>query len=246
MDKTHKDHVPGNPYEQQIRDYYKHIDTFIGEIKQLAPDNTVIYVVSDHGAKRMDGMFVINQWLADNGYLKFNTPPAPGTTIEKADVDWSQTRAWAWGGFYGRLFLNVKGREPQGVVEPDQVDAVLEEIRTKLSAERGPGGQELHHQIYRATELYPDATGDVPDLLIFWGDLYWKVAGTVGYPSLYIDQDDKGLDYGVHDWNGIFVKYDPTTTGDGHRDDLNILDVTPTILNDFGITPLPGMRGKII
>ncbi len=246
MDSTHKDYVPGNPYEQKIRDYYKHIDTFIGEVRELAPPDTIIYVVSDHGAKRMDGMFVLNQWLAQEGYLVFKTPPAPGTTIEQADIDWTKTRAWAWGGFYGRLFLNVAGREPQGIVEPGQVDELIEEIRSKLSAVPGPTGQDLQHQIYRATELYPDAVGDVPDLLIFWGDLYFKIAGTVGYPSLYIDQDDKGLDYGVHDWNGIFIKHNPLIPGAGEQTQLDILDVTPTILNDFGIQPLPGMRGKVI
>jgi len=246
MDPEHKDYEAGNPYEEKIREYYRHIDRWIGDLQALAPEGTIFYVVSDHGAKRMEGMFVINEWLIDNGYLVLKNKPKEPTSIEKCDVDWSKTRAWAWGGFYARLFVNLEGREPQGVVPEAEYESFIEELRGKLMQVAGPDGQVLEHKIYRATELYPEATGDVPDLLIFWGDLYWKVAGTLGYDSHYIDQDDRGLDYGVHDWNGIFVKYDPAVAGQGKRDDLDILDVTPSILADFGQGVPSDMRGKVI
>ncbi len=246
IDPQHKDYVPGNPHEQKIKEYYQHIDRFIGELQTLAPEGTIFYVVSDHGAKRMEGMFVINEWLIENGYLVLNTWPEKPTTIEKCDVDWGRTKAWAWGGFYSRLFINVKGREPQGCVEPDEADALLEEIRGKLLAVKGPDGQQLKHLIYRSHELYENPKGDVPDLLIFWGDLFWKVAGTVGYHRLYIDQDDRGLDYGVHDWDGVFVKYDPVQKGAGEKESITIFDVMPSILNDFGVTIPNGLRGTVI
>lgn len=246
IDPKHKDHVPGNPYQKKIKEYYQHIDRFIGELQSLAPEGTIFYIVSDHGAKRMEGMFVINEWLIENGYLVLKNKPANVVSIEKADVDWSKTKAWAWGGFYGRLFVNVKGREPQGIVEPSDVDALLEELRGKLKAVNGPKGESLDNQIYRSHELYPEgAYGDVPDLLIFWGDLFYKIAGTIGYNTLYIDQDDKGLDYGVHDWNGIFIKHDPQQPGKGQQQ-INILDVCPTILNDFGLEAPAGARGKAL
>lgn len=246
MDPEHKDYEPGNPYEQKIRDYYTHIDSWIAKIEKKAPEGTIFYVVSDHGAKRMEGMFVINEWLIDNGYLTLKTPLEKPTTIEACDIDWSKTRAWAWGGFYSRLFINVKDREPQGIVDPSDVPALIEELREKLLAVKGPKGEDLKHELYTAKELYPNATGDVPDLLIFWGDLYWKVAGTLGYGSYYIDQDDRGLDYGVHDWDGIFIQYDPSQKGLGEKNDLSILDVAPTILDNFGQDVPPDMRGKII
>jgi len=246
IDEQHKAYVPGNPYEQKIKEYYQHIDRFIGELQTLAPEGTIFYVVSDHGAKRMEGMFVINEWLIQHGYLTLNSFPSKPMSIEKCDVDWSKTRAWAWGGFYSRLFINVKGREPQGCVEPAEADALMEEIRAKLLAEKGPDGQHLEHRIYRASELYTDPQGDVPDLLIFWGDLFWKVAGTVGYNRLYIDQDDRGLDFGVHDWNGVFIKYDPKNLGAGHIENIDIRDVMPSILNDFEVQIPDSAQGKVI
>jgi predicted AlkP superfamily phosphohydrolase/phosphomutase len=244
IDKQHKDYVPGNPYEQKIKEYYQHIDRFIGELQTLAPEGTIFYVVSDHGAKRMEGMFVINEWLIENGYLVLKKFPEKPMSIEKCDVDWSKTRAWAWGGFYSRLFINVAGREPQGCVEPGDVDALLEEIRSKLMAVKGPGGQALEHKIYRSHELYNNPKGDVPDLLIFWGDLFWKVAGTVGYKRLYIDQDDRGLDYGVHDWHGVFIKSDPSRRGRGETSGIEIFDVMPSVLNDFGLAIPEDIRGR--
>ncbi len=244
MDPEHKEYTEGNPYKAQILEYYKKIDAWIGEVQELAPDNTIFYIVSDHGAKRMEGMFVINDWLIDNGYLVLKEKPEPGTSIQKVNVDWSKTKAWAWGGFYGRLFVNVQGREPEGIVLEEEVDSFIEEMRTKLMAVKGPNGEVLEHRLVRTKELYPDCVGDAPDLMIFWGDLYWKVAGTLGYNAHYIDQDDRGLDFGVHDWNGVFIKSDPNINGVGKRDDLSILDVTPSILQDFGIDIPIDLRGK--
>lgn len=246
IDPKHKDYVPGNPYEQKIKEYYQHIDRFIGELQTLAPKDTIFYVVSDHGAKRMEGMFVINEWLMQHGYLTLKSKPTKPMSIEKCDVDWNKTKAWAWGGFYSRLFINVAGREPQGCVPPSEVDALLEEIRGKLLAEKGPNGETLQHKIFRGEELYTNPKGDVPDLLIFWGDLFWKVAGTIGYNRLYIDQDDRGLDYGVHDWHGVFVKYNPATVGRGEQQGIRIYDVMPSVLKDFGVSIPESAIGTVI
>ncbi|MFH1426556.1 MAG: alkaline phosphatase family protein [Candidatus Kerfeldbacteria bacterium] len=246
MDPTHKDYEAGNPFENKIREYYMHIDAFIGEVREMAPADTVIYVVSDHGAKRMDGMFVINEWLIENGYLVLKEFPKEPTSINACDVDWSKTKAWAWGGFYGRLFLNIKGREQQGIVDPADADALLDELRSKLMEVKGPNGEEMKHLLVKPGELYADGRGDSPDLMIFWGDLYYKLAGTLGYNSLYIEKDDRGLDFGVHDWYGVYLRHDPKAKGLGEKDGLSILDITPTWLNDFGMDVPGDMRGTII
>ena len=145
--------------------------------------------------------------------------------------------------------MNIKGREPQGIVEPGEADALLDEIRNKLMTVSGPAGEKLKHEIYKPQELYDNPTGDVPDMLIFWGDLFWKCAGTVGYHSLYIDKDDRGLDFGVHDWYGVYIKWNPAIRGSGEcdgRNPIDIRDVTPTILSDYGIPATPDMQGKVI
>ena len=75
--------------------------------------------MSDHGARPMMGGICFNDWLIENGYLTLKEPVREPTPSAKTAIDWSRTVAWGDGGYYGRLFLNVAGREPQGVVQPE-------------------------------------------------------------------------------------------------------------------------------
>src|SRR5262249_18841259 len=69
MDPEHRKHEPGNPYADAIRDYYRHVDGLMARLLAHADDETVVLVVSDHGAKRMDGGIRINEWLRGEGLL---------------------------------------------------------------------------------------------------------------------------------------------------------------------------------
>ena len=73
----------------------------------------------------MHGAICVNEWLADEGYLVLAERPTKVTPFSDVEVDWGSTRAWGEGGYYCRLCLNVRGREPQGIVEPDEVEPLL-------------------------------------------------------------------------------------------------------------------------
>ena len=73
-------------------------------------------VVSDHGAQCMHGGIALNEWLIRRGDLVLQSPPTAPSRLEGLKIDWAKTTAWGAGGYYGRLFLNVKGREPQGLI----------------------------------------------------------------------------------------------------------------------------------
>jgi predicted AlkP superfamily phosphohydrolase/phosphomutase len=77
--------------------------------------DTAVLVVSDHGAQPLMGGICINEWLMANGYLTLKEPPTEVLCLDQAAVDWSQTQVWGAGGYYARIFLNVQGREPQGI-----------------------------------------------------------------------------------------------------------------------------------
>jgi predicted AlkP superfamily phosphohydrolase/phosphomutase len=132
MDPTHPKYQAGNPFEHAIRDYYRYVDREVGEVLKLVPEDTVVLVVSDHGAKKMDGGVCFNEWLIQEGYLALQTYPDAPTPIDKASIDWAHTRAWGDGGYYGRLFLNVQGREPQGIVPPSEYEGVRQELIDKI------------------------------------------------------------------------------------------------------------------
>src|SRR5262249_29582118 len=102
MDPTHPKYEPGNPYEEAIRTYYRYVDGEVGEVLDLIGGDSAVLVLSDHGAKKMDGAVCINEWLMQQGHLGLRTPVSQPTPIGQAPIDWERTRAWGDGGYYGR------------------------------------------------------------------------------------------------------------------------------------------------
>ncbi|MEM2144380.1 MAG: alkaline phosphatase family protein [Candidatus Jordarchaeaceae archaeon] len=246
FDKEHPKYVPNNKYENVIKEYYKYLDKEIGNLLELVDQNTIVIVVSDHGAKGMKGAFCINQWLMKEGYLKIKDKPERGTALEESQIDWSKTKAWGWGGYYARIFINVEGREPQGTVTPEDYEKTLDELAEKLKQIHGPDGETFNNKVYKPEEIYDELNGDPPDLIVYLDDLYWRSAGTVGYDTLYLSENDTGPDDAVHSEYGVFILYDPTKKSGLELQNLNILDVAPTILKILHI-PIPKeMRGKAI
>ncbi|MBC7364679.1 MAG: alkaline phosphatase family protein [Candidatus Aminicenantes bacterium] len=243
MDREHHLYEPGNPFETAIFDYYKFLDENIGRLLEKIDDRTAVLVVSDHGAKRMKGAFCINDWLIEQGDLVVTEPPEKGQNVEKLKIDWSKTRAWGWGGYYARIFLNVEGREPQGIIKPEDYEAVRDELAERIKAIRGPQGEEWKTVVIKPQEHYPELNGDYPDLMVYFDDLYWRSAGTLGYGSLYLEENDTGPDDAVHDYEGIYILYDPERPG-GRVQNANILDIAPTILTLLEGPEVQGLQGK--
>ncbi len=232
MDPEHHKYVPGNKYENVIRDYYKLIDREVKTLLEKIPKDTIIVVVSDHGAKRMKGAFTVNQWLAQQGYLKLEEEPSkPGVDLKDVKIDWSKTIAWGWGGYYARIFLNVKGREPKGIIEPRDYEHMRDQLAREIRKIRGPNGEQWKTMVYKPEELYPEVNGDAPDLIVYFDDLYWRSAGTLGWPTNYLPENDRGPDDAVHDWHGILAIYDPEGTLDkGFKGEVNAVEVKDLIM----------------
>jgi predicted AlkP superfamily phosphohydrolase/phosphomutase len=248
MDPTHPKYQAGNPYEHAIRDYYRYVDREVGELIGLAPADTVVLVVSDHGAKKMDGGICFNEWLMREGYLTLVSQPEQPTPIDKASIDWAKTQAWGDGGYYGRLFLNVQGREPQGTIAPQDYERVRQELIDKIAAIADPQGRPLGSKAYRPQELYRAVNGVPPDLIVYFGDLHWRSVGSVGVGSIYTFDNDTGPDEANHDWHGIFIMNEVGCQlgrlQPGHQEGLRLYDVGATIRNLFGLPPDPRAIGR--
>jgi predicted AlkP superfamily phosphohydrolase/phosphomutase len=160
-------------------------------------------------------------------------------------VDWSKTTAWAWGGYYARIFINVKGREKDGVVDPRDYESTREQLKREIEGIKGPKGEKWDTKVYKPEELYPVCNGDPPDLLVYLDDLYWRSAGTIGHNTLYLPENDTGPDDAVHDYDGIFILYDPRKNVSG-RVDITIYDVAPTVLKLMGLQVPGGMEGRAL
>jgi len=116
FDRAHRLHEPGNRYESALLDYYRLVDAEIGRTLDVLPPDTSIMVVSDHGAKGMEGAICVNDWLIEQGHLALHEAPTERVKLSTRMIDWSRTRVWGEGGYYGRIFFNVEGREPAGLI----------------------------------------------------------------------------------------------------------------------------------
>lgn len=238
FDATHRAHDPHNQFKDAILNYYRLIDKQIGQLLKEIPKETIVLVVSDHGAKKMDGAFCINEWLIQEGYLVLNKYPNTVMPLEEADVNWSRTRAWAWGGYYGRVFLNVKGRDPEGLIEKNQFEKERTTLMKKLKSVTDEKGNPLKNSITTPERLYKKVNGNPSDIFTIFGDLAWRAAGTIGHKTLWIFDNDTGPDDAVHDWDGIFIMYDPQHPKSRHVKGMVLYDVASIILSKFGINTL--------
>lgn len=248
MDPAHHKYEAGNPFEQAIRDYYRYLDRELQSLLELVPSDTLVLVVSDHGSKRMDGGICFNEWLIREGYLTLKNPPTSPTPIGKVAIDWSKTKAWGDGGYYGRCFMNVKGREPEGIVDPAHYERVRDALIAGIAAITDPAGKSIGSTAFRPEEIYREVRGVAPDLIVYFGDLAWRSVGAVGMGGIHTFENDTGPDEANHDWFGIFIL--STVRGEaplrGDLGDLSIYDVAPTVLRLLGQAVPPDMIGRAL
>ena len=246
MDERHPLYVPDSPFANVIHDYYCHVDRCIGTFLSQCDDDTAILVVSDHGAQPLMGGFCLNQWLIEEGYLILQEPDQP-MFLEQATVDWSRTKAWGAGGYYGRVFMNVKGREPQGVIPLADYERERQQLASQLEAIIQPNGHSLGVKAYTPQQLYQRVRGVAPDLIVYFQDLAWRSLGTVGVQSLYSLENDTGSDDANHAQHGLIIFSDPQQPKNGQKlEGAQIYDLLPTLLSRYEIAVPAGLRGKVL
>jgi predicted AlkP superfamily phosphohydrolase/phosphomutase len=248
-DPSHPKYEPGNEYESAFRDYYRLLDREVGSLLEALPGDAVRILMSDHGARAMVGGVCFNDWLLQEGYLTLSGSSAGLIPIDKAPIDWSRTMAWGDGGYYGRLFLNVAGREPQGIVEQARYEEVRDELVRKLEGMKGPDGQPLGTRVIKPQDVYPEVRGVAPDLIVYFGDLEWRSVGTLGMGEdggWFTHENDTGPDGANHDRAGVFAMTGLAGQPTGKTEGLNLVDVGPTLMKLYGLPEPEGVQGRSI
>ena len=241
-----------NNFQNAIHEYYKYVDTLVGELLEFADANTRVLIVSDHGAKRMDGAIALNEWLIQNGYLTLKKYPTAPTRFDELEVDWSRTQAWGEGGYYGRICLNIEGREPQGSVRREDYDSLRRKLKAELEALGDENGTSIGTRVVLSDEAYKATRNIAPDLSVFFGDLYWRSSGMVGSGKIHSRENDTGPDGANHNWDGILLMAEGKDLARNRASapapvqGMRIFDVAPTILESFKIPRLPEMQGRAI
>jgi predicted AlkP superfamily phosphohydrolase/phosphomutase len=247
MDPRHPKYIPDSPLHEAIHDYYRHVDAHIGELLSQCDEDTTVLVVSDHGARPLMGGVCVNEWLQTEGYLKLAEQPASPTTLDKARVDWKHTKAWGEGGYYSRIFLNVRGREPEGIISPVDYERERTALAEQLRAMPGPDGKLLENKVFTPQQLYRSVRGVAPDLIVYFGNLAWRSVGTVGGNDLFTTENDTGPDDANHAQYGMFIYYDPKHAGHGTTiEGAQIYDILPTLLTRYNVQQPSRLRGKVL
>jgi predicted AlkP superfamily phosphohydrolase/phosphomutase len=229
-------------YFGHVKALYSKLDSEIGEIADRYGGRATIFVMSDHGFANFGRQFNLNSWLRDFGYLG----PRECTSVMQ-NVDWSLTSAYGLG--INGLYLNLKGREPNGIVEPgEQQENLLTELTERLEGVMDVNGEKVIRKVYRADQVYSGgATGLAPDLI-------------VGYARGYRASWDTALG-GLSD--EVLLDNDSAWSADHCADPLEVpgvlccnrpiraqspalIDLAPSILAEFGLPTPASMSGKSI
>ena len=249
LDEQHPAHAGQTEQDQQrrhaIEELYQEMDALVGRVMAKCADNgTVLMVISDHGFKTFRYGLDLNRWLEENGYLKLEENGRGKKYL--AGVDWSQTRAFAIG--LAGIYLNVKGRESQGIVEPGEEAARLrKELGEKLEGLVDPGTQQVAiNHVYESLAVYRGPyKGEAPDLIVGYNEGYrvsWEAA--VGQPT------DQVFHPNTKAWSGDHCIDPPLVPGVMFcnravtTEHPRLIDVGPTVLDMFGVAVPKHMDGR--
>jgi len=237
--------VPREQRPKVIQDLYDRMDGLVGRVMKQMDDKSLLLVISDHGFKSFARGVNLNAWLHQNGYLVLKDGKSEsGDWFE--DVDWSRTRAYTMG--LNGLYLNIKGREREGILSPGvESEALKEELRGKLNGLVDPTSEKIAITgMFDCDAIYAGPyVGNAPDLIVgygagfraSWDSVMGKVTGTVLEDNIKAWSGDHCVDPRLVP--GVLFSNRKITA-----DKPAIVDLAPTVLKLFGLDLLPHFDGK--
>jgi predicted AlkP superfamily phosphohydrolase/phosphomutase len=229
-------------YFGHVHRLYRRLDRVVGDLADRYGSSASLIVMSDHGFANFGMQFNLNSWLRDNGYLG---PPECKSIMQ--DVDWSKTSAYGLG--INGLYLNLKGRERDGIVEPgDQQEALLTELTTRLEGLTDDEGRPVIRGVYRADKVYTGtATALAPDLIVGYCRGYrasWATSKGDLTPEVLSPNDSAwSADHCADalEVPGVLFSNRPL-----RAKAPALVDLAPSILAEFGLPTPSTMVGKNI
>ncbi len=237
----------GQKYGRIIGELYQKMDVILGETMEKMDPGTTLLVLSDHGFTTYRRYFNLNTWLHDNGYMAYRNEYKRSCDEFFENVNWNRTKAYALG--LNALYLNLEGREGQGIVNPGEKDKLLKEIRQKLLAVRDPeNNQQVISHVDISEKIYQgEFRKKAPDLIIGYNIGYrasWYTA--LGQAPEDILGDNTSKWSGDHCIAGQQVPGIVLANKKIKVEKPAIIDLAPTILHEFGIKEKGKMTGQVI
>ncbi len=246
IDPDHPAHSgqAGRQHRKAIEELYVRMDDLVGRtMKACEQDETVLMVISDHGFNSFRRGIDWNVWLEQNGYLTL-LPDGRGKKYLRG-VDWSKTKAYGLG--LAGIWLNVKGRESQGIVDPAEAAALRAELCGKLSGLKDEEGKDVAvHRAFDAHKIYQGPyAADAPDIILGYNKGYrvsWEAA--IGQPTDRVFHDNSKAWSGDHCIDPSLV---PGVLFCNRKIDTphpRLMDIGPTVLDMFGVDIPTVMDGR--
>ena len=257
---------------QRVLSVYRALDEALGELLARCDEQTAIIVMSDHGFCGLHTRVRLNEWLAQNGWLRFRGGAKlarrqakwgrdwlkrvlPRSLLLQGrralavyhTVEWTHTQAYAGDASENAVFLNVAGREPAGIVEADdEYSKLRSEIIAAMTELRDPrsGGRPMT-RVYAREQIYSGASLDLaPDIVFEYADGYEFTPEVAHKGGILVDVRGEGR--GVHRQEGILIAAGAGVGQSSGRGNAEIMDVAPTALYLLGL-PVPSrMDGRVL
>jgi predicted AlkP superfamily phosphohydrolase/phosphomutase len=228
-----------------IEDVYRRMDALVGKtVAKCNGDNTVLMVISDHGFTSFRYGIDLNRWLEENGYLVVKDGKRDAQYL--SNIDWSKTRAFALG--LAGLYLNIEGRESQGIVASgEEADLLREEIMQKLAGLIDPISEKSAiKNVYNSLKTYRGPYKDeAPDLIVGYNRGYrasWETA--IGQVTDSIFHENTKAWSGDHCIDPSLVPGVLFCNRSISTKRPRLMDIGPTVLDMFGVDVPGSMDGR--
>jgi predicted AlkP superfamily phosphohydrolase/phosphomutase len=244
---------------------YRQMDRLIGIVREALGEDDTLLICADHGFQSFRHQFHVNNWLAEKGFLVLREGVSSRQRRSLMYVDWSRTRAYALG--LGMVYLNLEGREAQGIVAPEDAGALLAEIRSELLATTDTreefAGQrvvdeatilgEVHHGPFanREGDLM---IGFAPTYRVSWGTTLGDIRLTRSADGTSVPGDV--FQPNKKNWSGGHVSVAPRNVSgmfgsnrelsDGAGEGPHLLDIAPTVLDLLGVAIPEAMQREAL
>ncbi|MCS6845766.1 MAG: alkaline phosphatase family protein [Caldilineales bacterium] len=250
---------------------YREVDRVVGRLlAELTGPETPVFFVSDHGFGPLRRRFHVDAWLAQQGWLRYAAGRAtlrrrlrgPVQRVKRllprslllrgrralataALVDWSHTRVYSGRSMEHAIYVNLAGREPQGVVPADEYDALRRAVADALLALQDPAtGRPAVQAVYPREALYSGPyVAEAPDLLLALAPGY-EPSGEPLAQGCFSDAAAEGA--GIHQPDGVFIALGPGVRAGAALPPHDIADALPTLLYALGLPVPTALDGRVI
>jgi predicted AlkP superfamily phosphohydrolase/phosphomutase len=249
----------------RIRDVYRQLDEGLGALVSRAREDDTVLFMSDHGFHACTRAMHMDKLLQQLGYLEFTASQAllgriqagklralarrvydlfglHGKVSLPQPVNWAKTRAYTSIRSTGEgVSVNLAGREPNGIVDPAEFEALREEVGARLGAFRDPlDGRSPIASIRRREEMFSgDHLDHAPDLLL---------EPAAGFSLTHAKSviEDAGWAVGDHRVEGVIAGTGPRIRPDAFAEDPALIDLAPTILAAVGAPASVKHDGQVL